>query len=171
MENEIRIYVADLSAYNNGRLHGVWINALLDISDIQDQINKMLKNSPEIFSEEYAIHDYEGFDGYRLSEYESVEKVHNIACFINEHPEIAGKLLDNYCGNLEEAKKAVEENYYGCFKSVVDYVENFTSENHDIPKYLEGYIDYEKMGSDMEMNGDFYSIETAFDEVHIFWNH
>ena len=27
MSAEIRIYVADLAAYNNGKLHGVWIDA------------------------------------------------------------------------------------------------------------------------------------------------
>ena len=33
------------------------------------------------------------------------------------------------------------------------------------------YIDYERMGRDMEMNGDIYAIETTYDEVHIFYNH
>ena len=30
MSEEIRIYVADLAAYNNGKLHGVWIDATQD---------------------------------------------------------------------------------------------------------------------------------------------
>ena len=47
MSEEIRIYVACLAAYNNGRLHGVWIDATDDIDDIQDQINEMLESSPE----------------------------------------------------------------------------------------------------------------------------
>ena len=34
MGEEIRIYVADLAAYNNGKLHGVWINASDDLDDI-----------------------------------------------------------------------------------------------------------------------------------------
>ncbi|MDT8398118.1 MAG: antirestriction protein ArdA [Pseudomonadales bacterium] len=50
MCDEIRIYVADLAAYNNGKLHGVWINACDDLDDMQDQINKMLSTSPEGFS-------------------------------------------------------------------------------------------------------------------------
>lgn len=55
MCDEIRIYVADLAAYNNGKLHGVWINACDDLDDIQDQINKMLSESPEEFAEELRI--------------------------------------------------------------------------------------------------------------------
>ena len=35
MSTEIRIYVADLAAYNNGKLHGVWINACDDLEEIQ----------------------------------------------------------------------------------------------------------------------------------------
>lgn len=41
MSNEISIYVADLAAYNNGKLHGVWINATDDLDDIQEQVNRM----------------------------------------------------------------------------------------------------------------------------------
>jgi antirestriction protein len=67
MSDEIRIYVADLTAYNNGKLHGVWINARGDINDIWEQIKAMLATSPEGFAEEYAIHDYEGFGAYALS--------------------------------------------------------------------------------------------------------
>lgn len=56
MTTEPRIYVADLAAYNSGYLHGVWIDATLDASDIQDQVNAMLEQSPVGDAEEYAIH-------------------------------------------------------------------------------------------------------------------
>ncbi len=64
MCEEIRIYVACLAAYNNGKLHGAWIDATQDIDDIQEQVSQMLDESPEEDAEEYAIHDYEGYDGY-----------------------------------------------------------------------------------------------------------
>ena len=35
---------------------------------------------------------------------------------------------------------------------------------------LEFYIDYAKMARDMEMSGDIYTIETGYDEIHIFGN-
>ena len=37
--------------------------------------------------------------------------------------------------------------------------------------HLEFYIDYERMGRDMDMSGDIFTVETAFDEVHVFYNH
>ncbi|MCU7806052.1 MAG: antirestriction protein ArdA [Candidatus Thiodiazotropha sp. (ex Lucinoma borealis)] len=171
MSEEIRIYVADLAAYNNGKLHGVWIDATQDLDDIQDQINAMLAKSPEGFAEEYAIHDYEGFGGYSVSEYENIQSVHDIACFIEEYSEIAGELLSNFGGDLEDARKAMEENYSGCYKSLADYAQELTEGCTEIPESLAYYIDYERMGRDMELSGDIYTIETAYDEVHVFWNH
>jgi len=45
------------------------------------------------------------------------------------------------------------------------------TEGTEIPQYLQFYIDYEKMGRDMELSGDVFTIETAHDEVHVFWSH
>lgn len=171
MSEEIRIYVADLAAYNNGRLHGVWIDATEEMDDIWAQVNQMLKSSPEGFAEEYAIHDYEGFGGYSLSEYEGLESAHNVAVFIEEHGEIAGELLNNFGGDLEDAKKAIEENYSGCYKSLADYAEELTEQTAEVPENLAFYIDYQRMGRDMELGGDVYTIETGYEEVHVFWAH
>ncbi len=170
MSEEIRIYVADLAAYNNGKLHGCWINACDDPEDIQEQINEMLSNSPEEDAEEYAIHDHEGFEGYSVSEWSGINELHEIACFIEENPGIAGGLLDQFGDNLDDARRAIEENYYGCFESVADYAEELTEDICQIPEHLAYYIDYERMGRDMELNGDIFAIETAYHEVHIFGN-
>lgn len=171
MSDKIRIYVADLAAYNNGRLHGVWIGACDDINDIWEQIKTMLVASPEGFAEEYAIHDYEGFGGYALSEHAGIETAHEIACFIAEYPEFGGELLNHFGGDLEEAKTAAEDNYCGCYKSLADYAQELTEETTQIPESLTYYIDYERMGRDMEMGGDVFTVATGFEEIHIFWNH
>ena len=168
MFEAISIYVADLAAYNNGKLHGVWINATDDLDDIQEQINKMLAKSPEGFSEEYAIHDYEGFEGYALGEYESIETIHEIACLIAAYPDLAGKLLSEFGGDVEEARTAIEDHYSGCYQSLADYAKELIEGATQIPDNLAYYIDYECLGRDMEMSGDIYVIETAYDEVHVF---
>lgn len=170
MSEEIRIYVACLASYNNGMLHGVWIDATNEVDDIQDQINTMLADSPEENAEEWAIHDYEGFGSYRLSEYEGIQSAHEVACFIDEHEELGAELL-SYYSDIDEARKAIEENYCGCFESVADYAQELTEDTSDIPKHLEMYIDYERMGRDMELSGDIFTIEVGYREVHIFWNH
>ena len=168
---DIRIYVADLAAYNNGKLHEVWIDACDDLDSIQEQIQGLLADSPEELAEEYAIHDYEGFGSYGLSEFESLEKVHATAEFINENPEIGGELLSFYGGSLEVAKTAANENYAGSYKTVSDFAEQLTEETTEIPEKLSYYIDYYRMGRDMELNGDIYTIEIGFEDVRIFWAH
>lgn len=172
MNEEIRIYVACLAAYNNGYLHGEWIDATQDMDDIWDQVKAMLKASPvEEEAEEYAIHDYEGFGSHQLGEYEGLEHVHDLAVFIEEHGELGSELLNQLHGNIDEATTAIEDNYCGCYSSLADYAQELTEQQGDIPKHLEFYIDYERMGNDMDMSGDICTIETAHDEVHIFWNH
>ena len=64
----------------------------------------MLADSPEEDAEEYAIHDYEGFEGYSVSEWSGIDELHEIACFIVENPGIGGALLSQFCDNLEEAR-------------------------------------------------------------------
>lgn len=73
-------------------------------------------------------------------------------------------------GDLEEARKAAEENYCGCFGSLADYAEETITDTSNIPDHLVHYIDYERMGRDMELGGDVYTIETGYQEVHVFWN-
>jgi antirestriction protein len=43
---ERRIYAACLASYNNGRLHGTWIDADQDADDIRAEIGALLKASP-----------------------------------------------------------------------------------------------------------------------------
>ena len=169
MTNEIKIYVADLAAYNNGYLHGVWIDATTDIEDMQDQIRKMLATSPVEGAEEYAIHDYEGFEGYSIEEYTGLENVHEVANFINEYPEFGAGLLSHF-GDLDDAKKAAEESYCGSYTSLAEYAQQLTEDTTEIPQSLQYYIDYDSMAKDMEINGDVFTIETSFQEVHIFWS-
>ncbi len=168
-KGEIRIYVACLAAYNNGRLHGKWIEANQDPYDIWDEVSAMLLASPIEDAEEWAIHDYEGFEGYSASEYEGFESVSNIAEFIDEHGALGGKVLEHY-GDLEEAKKALEEHYAGEYESLSDFAQELTEQGPPIPDNLAFYIDYEKMARDLEIS-DVLTIKTAYNQVHVFWAH
>lgn len=141
MSEEIRIYVADLAAYNNGKLHSAWINACDDLEAIKTQINEMLADSPEEGAEEYAIHDHEGFEGYSVSEWSGIDELHEIACFIDANPGIGGALLNQFRDDLDEARRAIEEAYYGCYKSIADYAEELTEDTCQIPEQLSFYID------------------------------
>ncbi|MEM8839401.1 MAG: antirestriction protein ArdA [Pseudomonadota bacterium] len=165
----IAIYVACLAAYNNGILHGKWIDANQPVPDICKDVRDMLKASPIEGAEEFAIHDYEGFEGAEIGEYTSIDHVVTFAAFIAEHDSLGAELINHFGGDLEEAKKMIEENYHGVFDSVAEFAEQLTNDTTDIPENLRHYIDFEKMGRDLEIN-DVLTIETGFQEVHIFWN-
>lgn len=166
---EIQIYVACLAAYNNGYLHGRWIDANQDANEIMEDIQEMLKASPIQEAEEWAIHDYEGFEGVTLSEYENIQSVAQIASFISEHGELGVQILA-YFGNIEDAKDCIEHHYAGEHKSLADFAQDITEETTEIPQNLQYYIDWEAMARDLEIN-DVIAFETGFECVHVFWRH
>ena len=166
-DTEIRIYVACLAAYNNGILHGRWIDALQDSDAILDEIGAMLKASPIAGAEEFAIYDYEGFEDARIEEYQSIDSVAEVAEFIREHRKLGGKLLE-YFGDLDDARTAMEEEYRGEYSSLADFAQELTEETTEIPENLQYYIDYERMGRDLEIN-DVLTVEMGLEVVLIFW--
>ncbi|MEX5576691.1 antirestriction protein ArdA [Pseudophaeobacter sp. A-200-2] len=170
MENPA-IYVADLAAYNNGILHGVWIDATQDIEDIWQAVREMLKATPlEEVAEEWAIHDYMNFGSVQISEYQGIESTHELAIFIEEHGELGGAVLEAFQGDVEQATKALEENYAGEYETLADFARELTEDTTEVPESLAFYIDYEAMGRDMELGGDLFTLETGHQKVHIFWN-
>ena len=102
--SEARIYVASLSDYNAGRLHGRWINADQDADEIFAEVKTMLAASPEPFAEEWAIHDYEGFHGIKIHEWESFETVSELAEAIEEH----GQAFAAFYGYQDQADTVAE---------------------------------------------------------------
>lgn len=165
-----RIYVACLAAYNNGYLHGAWIDADQDANEIRDEIAAMLARSPIKEAEEYAIHDYEGFEGVNISEYAEIGTVARMAAFIEEHGALGAGLLDQFVGDIDQAEFTLQDCYHGQFPKLADYMEELTTESVTIPDALRYYIDWDTMARDAEMTGDFFTIETAYGGVHVFSN-
>lgn len=163
-----RIYVACLSSYNSGILHGAWIDCIGDAWAIWDGIAAILASSPMADAEEWAIHDYEGFGGIRLSEYEGVERVAELGEFITEHGALGAELYSHFGSDIDEAREAITDRYHGEYASLADYMQELTEQSIIIPKALEYYIDYAAMARDAEMSGDVLCIELAHGEVHVF---
>ena len=79
--------------------------------------------------------------------------------------------LINYYGDVETAYEAIENNYCGEYESVADFAEELTEETiSKIPENLHSYIDYQRMGRDLELSGDITTFELGFQEIHIFWS-
>ncbi|MHC5653697.1 antirestriction protein ArdA [Stappia sp. ICDLI1TA098] len=167
-DSKPRIYVACLAAYNNGYLHGAWINADQEAGKLWDEIAAILARSPVAGAEEYAIHDYEGFEGVSISEYAGIDSVARMAAFIAEHGALGAGLLEQFSGDMDQAETALEDCYLGQFASLADYMEELTTESVTIPEALRYYVDWGAMARDAEIGGDLFTIETAQGEVHVF---
>ena len=120
-----RIYVASLSDYNDGNLHGVWIRAAQEPDELQAQVSLMLAASDQPGAEEFAIHDYEGFGPCRLGEYETLTLVSAIAMGIEEH----GPAFAHYARVLDEVSldnlRLFDDRYRGHWQSMEAYAENY----------------------------------------------
>ncbi len=166
-KDPIQIYVACLAAYNNGYLHGKWIDANQPAWAIYDDIREVLNTSPIVNAEEWAIHDYEGFGGLSISEYEGIERVSELASFIAEHGKLGAELLSHF-DDIGEARKTLDEGYHGSFESLADYVQELNEDCAAIPEHLRFYIDWDAIARDAEMSGDVFTLQTAHDEIHVF---
>ena len=169
-DRNLRIYVACLAAYNSGYLHGAWIDADQGADQIRDEIAAMLARSPVEDAEEYAIHDYEGFESVSISEYAGIDNVARLAAFVAEHGALGAGLLEQFSGDIDQAETALQDCYHGQFTSLADYMEDLTTETVTIPEALRYYVDWQTMARDAEMSGDLFTVETAHDEIHVFSN-
>jgi antirestriction protein len=103
------IYVACLASYNSGHLHGRWIDLTNGEDAMDTDISEMLETSPAPGAEEYAVHDFEGFGPYRVSEWSNVSTLVEIAEAVEEFGPFILAYLAEVHDDLGDAIAAVEE--------------------------------------------------------------
>jgi len=164
------IYVACLASYNNGYLHGEWIDATQDLDVVLDEINSILKSSPAKDSEEYAIHDHDNFCGYEIDEYAYINNVVTIAKIIEEHQELAVGIV-SYAGiDFQDVSEFIENNLAAEDCSESDFAYDLFNDLYldSIPDYCRSYIDYDAFERDLFIS-DYFSFE-ANNKKYIFHN-
>lgn len=172
-----RIYVVSLADYVNGNLHGRWIDAAQDVDDIWVEVKDMLAESRLPDAEEYAIHDYDGFHGLRLGEYESLQTVSAIAKGVAEHGEAFACWVD--CIGTDgptERPDLFTDCYQGHYESLEEYGSQmwddfgYTKALEALPEALRSYVsvDAGMWARDMRLEGaiDYAHGSTG---VHVFW--
>jgi len=159
--NTQQIYIACLSSYNNSILHGEWIECNEGLEHIQAEVNKIMKSSPMDDAEEWAIHDFSGFNGIEVNEYDSLEHIAVLAEALENLDDneltVFEYILSMY-SNVTEAKEKMDEvNIFNGSRG--DYAQEITEECSEVPEYLANYIDYDAMGRDFEFNGDLVELD------------
>ncbi len=144
------IYVACLAAYNNGLLHGVWIDVTFGIDHINREVKKMLKSSPISGAEEWAIHSDANFHGIAISESMDFEIVVEIAEFIENYGELGVELVEDQGLSLDDAQSMIEENYHGEYKSTIHFVEQLMEDElSKYPEHIRNYFNYDAFTYDL----------------------
>jgi antirestriction protein len=164
-----RIYVASLSDYNAGILHGDWIAADQEPEELQQAVDLMLERSPTGNAEEFAIHDYEGFGHFSPSEYDSLDWISRIGRGIAEQGQAFGAWAER-CDHNQDTLDQFEEAYLGQWASVEDYADELLSDlgyveavEHAVPESLQPYVTLDVAGfaRDLELSGDITSVQHA----------
>jgi len=164
-----RVYIADLAAYNEGALHGAWIDADQPPDDLQNDIDAMLERSPTGHGEEWAVHDTIGFGPYTVGEYESLDWLWRVAAGIVEHGPAFGAWAEQ-CDGDEDLLVQFEDVYLGEWETVTAYADELLADlgYHDqtsraVPDWLAPYVhvDVDAFARDLQLGGDITAIEHA----------
>jgi antirestriction protein len=157
-----RIWVGSLADYNNGVLHGEWLDAGRDPDVVHTDIAAMLARSEQPAAEEWGIFDYENFGHVRLGEYESIDTVSQVARGIIEHgPAFAAWAELHDC--QPEMLESFQDAYLGAFDSPEAWAETIvddfgidTALTRGLPEFIAAHvhIDYAGLAHDLQIAGD-----------------
>ncbi|MBU6232608.1 antirestriction protein ArdA [Patescibacteria group bacterium] len=167
----MKIYAASLTDYNNGYLHGEWIDLedVADVAALQGRIAAMLRASKFPGCEEWAIHDYEGPRSCQLGEYPDLDALMFQQKMLEKHGDAWAAYMD-----ITDAADASEEDfgdrYSGCFKSEEAWADDFVESTgmlESVPENLRYYFDMAAFARDAEMSGD-VDFARGDEGVHVF---
>lgn len=172
-----QVWIACLAAYNNGRLHGEWVDAAVSDEELIARAQQILASSPEPGAEEWAIFDYEDFGAFQVGEYEQLETVARVARGITEHgPAFAAwaELHDADPTMLDQ----FEDAFLGEYDSPEDWARHVMSDldleqsldSADIPESLRPYlrIDYDGWARDAQLAGEIHIEDSPDGRIYVF---
>lgn len=163
----MEIFITDLAAYNNGYLIGEWISLPMDEDDLKAKIDEILtigaKACRDDEHEEIFLTDYE-CDYLEIGEFDNPFKLNEMAeqaDELNDHEvKMVGFLLRN--GLVKDFSEALEKYedviiHENCtFQDIAyDFVNECYNLN-DLPSIISNNIDYESIGRQMEMEGNYF---------------
>ena len=170
-----RVYLASLTDYNAGVLHGKWVDANHPAEILGEVAQEMLAESPSAASygepaEEWAIHDFEGFGNVRIREYESLEDVAELAQGIVEHGGAFGVWWEDIrdMAPEDDPDHSFEHRFEGEFSSTTEWAESMLDDMGvsldyfpGVPEGLWPYVQLNIEGwvRDMEINGEIQVVE------------
>lgn len=171
------IYVICKATYQSGNIHGVWVDITKPMQDILKRIALMKHESGHLGSEmlsegycpdpgTYLIHCHIGFYNLKIDVNASIEDVRAYGLFISQYGELGAKLIVINNGNLEKAKRFIDEYYLGEYESRTAYAKEFFKQPYlsQIPKALSCHVNCDCVEETI-LQSFFVKIS---DKVHVF---
>ena len=167
----LKIYVTNLSKYNEGALVGEWVN--LPCEGLEEVLDKISNNGKD----ELFISDYEtDISGLKVAEYKDILQLNEIAeeidNFDDEEVIIFQAYLDQYANDIEQALEEVRQGNYTIYENcdnMEDVAYQAVNESgllDGVPEQVKMYFDYEAYNRDMEINRTFIQIDNSFVELY-----
>ncbi|EGO2712209.1 antirestriction protein ArdA [Enterococcus faecalis] len=153
---EMQVYVANLGKYNEGELVGAWFTPPIDFDELAEKIG--LNNEYE----EYAIHDYElPFD---VDEYTPIAEINRLGegiselegtAIYEELKEIKSMWFNSFDELIDNKDDIISYSDCDSMEDVARYLIEELGQLGEVPANLQNYIDYQSLGRDMEIEGNF----------------
>ena len=129
---DLGAYIACLASYNNGCLHGAWVDLEVasTVEEVQKCIDWVMATSPTPGAEEYAVYDWSGVPrSISGQEWPYWEEVLTLVGAIDEHGE-AFQLWHENAPGYNTDPSDFERDYVGSYESGADYARDYFEERH-----------------------------------------
>lgn len=156
----LSIFLTNLGKYNEGYLIGEWVTLPVD-DDKLEAVKKRIGINERY--EEWFITDYEtNIDGMKIDEYSNINELNEIAEMLEELNETDKEIIEvlifeGYSINEALEKKDDVMVFYNCYDMedvAIRHCEECGILN-ETPEHLRYYFDYEALGRDMFIEGNF----------------
>ena len=178
----IKGYITNLGRYNEGILAYKLISFPISDEELNEALAsigcKYVDENGVVHNplyEEYFFSDWECEIPFGFGEYESVEDLNIIAERVEAleayEQDVLKVIMEEHTSDVDEALRIVEDNDYRTWDScdsMADVAEAMAAEYdylNEVPENLRCYIDYEKWGRDLKLEGMFLRGDGFFVEV------
>ena len=169
----LKIFITDLQAYNEGSLVGKWIELPLTAFELSQALSEVLSegefvtktdNHEEVFITDYEWDENEFFS--TVDEYEDIYKLNKKLQAIAEvetekHKAIAFLLTEGLATDVKDAIDKADDVTIHENQSMSDLAYDLMQECYNadaLPSIIANHIDYEGIGRDLEMDGNYFEI-------------
>lgn len=162
------IYVANLGAYNAGKLVGKWLDLTTfnnDVDELQEAIDRIANYLGPVYGDEWAIHDYSNMPS-SLGENPDLDLLLDVAQAVDVH---GFNQVNAFCSLHDVADlSSFDDLYDGEWRSFQEFSDTLFDDVylHEVPESIAPYIDYEKFAQDL--GHDYHEVDNPAGGVFIF---